>query len=50
MSMSIRASVVATRRLRSRGLSSVQVLDAMAGYSLGCIILHAETVASHYRR
>ena len=50
MSMSIRASVVAMRVLRARGLSNVQVFDAMAGYSLGCIILRAETVASHYRR
>ena len=50
MSMSIRASVVAMRMLQARGLSSVQVSDAMSGYSLGCILLRAETVASHYRR
>ena len=50
MSMSIRASVVAVRMLQTRGLSRVQVADAMAGFSLGCIILHANTVASQYRR
>ena len=50
MSKSIRASVAAIRMLRARGLSSAQVSDALAGYSLGCIILRSETVASHYRK
>ena len=47
--MFIRASIVARRMLQARGLSSLQITDAMAGYSLGCIITHAKTVAVQYR-
>ena len=50
MSSYIRVSVIAQRRLRVRGLSDRQILDAMAGYSLGCILLRTDTVAAGYRR
>lgn len=49
MSSHIRASVIAQRRLQARGLSNRQILDAMAGYSLGCILLYTDTVAAGYR-